>query len=160
MGKKNFKNLYKRIKSELGDITCKISYFSDNFDENKNYAGMIVYAVNGNFAWNNTGGKASGYKGRSFYVVIQCTNNWPSDVLKDVGNGQVHHHVIKSTFGFDYNQDIVCCGGFSYHNKQLKFSSLWLNGRSQEGWESDGSKYLSRPEQILVEHCFEEYKKF
>ncbi|CAG8624370.1 22455_t:CDS:1, partial [Dentiscutata erythropus] len=26
-----------------------------------------------------------------------CTNNWPSDVLRDVGNSQVHHHIIKST---------------------------------------------------------------
>ncbi|CAG8484593.1 14283_t:CDS:2 [Dentiscutata erythropus] len=82
------------------------------------------------------------------------------EVLNDVGNGQVHHYLIKNTFGFDYDQDIICCGGFSYHEKQLKFSSVWLNERNQKGWESDGSKYLSGPEQILVEYCFEEYKKF
>jgi hypothetical protein len=49
MGKENFKDLYRRIKSELGEITCKISAYSDSFDENKNYAGMIVYAIDGKF---------------------------------------------------------------------------------------------------------------
>jgi hypothetical protein len=49
MGKKNFQGLYKKIKSELGDVTCKISNYSDNFDPNKNYAGMIVYAIDRKF---------------------------------------------------------------------------------------------------------------
>lgn len=157
-GRQNFKSLYRSVKSQLGRPSCKVSFFSDNFDSSKNYAGMIVYAVNGSFNWMNTGGRASGYKGRSFYIIVQCTNNWPSDVLRDVGQGRVHHYLIKNTLGFDYDQDLVCCGGFSYVNGSLKFSSVWLNGRNQVGCSSDGSKYLSGPEQTLVEYCFEQYK--
>jgi len=157
-GRQNFKSLYRRIKSQLGRPSCKVSYFSDNFDPSKNYAGMIVYSVNGNFSWMNTAGQASGYKGRSFYIIVQCTNNWPSDVLRDVGQGRVHHYLIKNTLGFDYDQDLVCCGGFSYVNGSLKFSSVWLNGRDQVGCSSDGSKYLSTPEQALVEYCFGQYR--
>ena len=74
-GKKNFTSFYKNIKSKLGKITCKISYFSDNFDPNKNYAGMIIYAVDGQFQWLNDAGKAKGWKGRSFYIAIQCTDD-------------------------------------------------------------------------------------
>ncbi|KAF0381438.1 hypothetical protein F8M41_012073 [Gigaspora margarita] len=136
MGKEYFRKLYKRIKSELGDINCKISHFSDKFDESKSYAGMIVYAIDGKFTWKNTGGKASGYEGKSFYIivwvsnyicfskitkispnVIQCTNHWPSEAYRD-GGGLVHHYLVKNTLGYDFNQDIVCCGGFSYHKNR------------------------------------------
>ncbi|CAG8693525.1 hypothetical protein C2G38_2174731 [Gigaspora rosea] len=159
MGKENFKKLYKRIKYELGSITCKISGFSDEFDEDKDYAGMIVYAIDGEFAWENTGGITSGYRGKSFYIIIQCTDDWPPEVLRDVGKGQVHHYLIKNTFGFDFNQDIICCGGFSYHEKTLKYSSVWLNERDQTGCKSDGTKYLSRREKVLVKYCFKKYKQ-
>jgi hypothetical protein len=33
-----------------GKPTCKISGYSDVFDEDKDYAGMIVYAVNNEFS--------------------------------------------------------------------------------------------------------------
>ncbi|KAF0465764.1 hypothetical protein F8M41_026211 [Gigaspora margarita] len=159
MGKENFRKLYKRIKSELGDINCKISHFSDKFDESKSYAGMIVYAIDGKFTWKNTGGKASGHEGKSFYIIIQCTNHWPSEAYRD-GGGLVHHYLVKNTLGYDYNQDIVCCGGFSYHKNRLKFNSSWLNGKDQKGCRSNGLRHLSDPEQILIEYSFEQYKKY
>jgi hypothetical protein len=56
MGKKDFKGLYRSIKRNLGDdITCKTSYFCDNFDPKLNYAGVIIYAIDGNGKWENTG---------------------------------------------------------------------------------------------------------
>ena len=158
-GKKDFKGLYKRIKSQIGKPTCKISYFSDDFNPNKNYAGMIVYAIDGKYQWLNEGGKAKGWKGRSFYLSIQCSNDWPSDVIRETEQGRVHHYLIKNVLGFDYSQDVVCCGGFAWHNGELKFSSVWLNGRNQVGWESDGEKNLSPEEKMLVQYCFEKYKE-
>ncbi len=46
---------------------------------------------------------------------------------------EIHHYLIKRTFGIEYDQDIVCCGGFAYHKgnkdayRKLKYSSVWLN---------------------------------
>lgn len=158
-GKKNFNQLYKRIKSELKEITCKISAYSDEFEEGKNYAGMIVYSLDDQFKWRNDKGRARGQNGRSFYIVIQCTDEWPSEVFKEAKQGRVHDYLIRNTLGIEYNQKIVCCGGFSYHDRKLKHSSVWLNGVDQKGSRTDGSKYLSDSEKVLVEYCFEKYKE-
>lgn len=55
MGKLDFKNLYQRIKRDLGDVTCKTSFYCDKFDPTRNYAGVIVYAIDGNYRWTNSG---------------------------------------------------------------------------------------------------------
>jgi hypothetical protein len=55
MGKENFKELYRRIKTELNTITCKTSFYCDRFDPARNYAGVIVYAIDGKFQWKNYG---------------------------------------------------------------------------------------------------------
>ncbi len=47
MGKKDFKKIYRSIKNDLGSVTCKTSYFCDNFKSNCNYAGVIIYAIDG-----------------------------------------------------------------------------------------------------------------
>jgi hypothetical protein len=120
---------------------------------------MIVYAVNNEFSWTNEGGLLEGYNGRAFYVVIQCTNDWPDDVLRDVGNGRVHHYLIENTLGISFGQGVVCCGGFSYHDGELKFSSIWLNQNDQKGCKTDGSKYLNKAEKSLVRYCFNQYKR-
>ncbi|WNE40486.1 MAG: hypothetical protein GBAus27B_000553 [Mycoplasmataceae bacterium] len=157
-GKKNFVDFYKRLKSDIGKSSCKISHYSDQFEKDKNYAGMIVYSVNNEFKWFNDKGKANGHRGRSFYIVVQCTDKWPELAFKEAKQGRVHDYLIKDTLGIEYNQDIVCCGGFSYHNGQMKYSSVWLNGRDQKGCKSDGNKYLSNNEKVLVDYCFEIYK--
>ncbi|CAF1407248.1 unnamed protein product, partial [Rotaria sordida] len=83
MGKKNFKDLYRRIKREQGNVTCEISVFSDKFNPFFQYVGVIVYAIDGKFEWENReGGRAHGHRGRSFYVIIQCTDKWPKDYYK------------------------------------------------------------------------------
>jgi len=164
MGKKDFRKLYRRIKSELGEISCKISYFSDDFDSNKNYAGIIVYAIDGKFRWVNKSGKAKGYNGRSFYIIIRCTDDYDEDKKRNAGQGMVHHYPLEDTLGYEIDKDRVCCGGFAYHKRKLKFSSIWLNQNTQNGingedWETDDNKQLSKPEKVLVEYCFEQYKK-
>ena len=55
MGRDDFAKLYKECKLECGEITGKISYFSDNFEANKNYAGIIVYKIDGKCKWKNDG---------------------------------------------------------------------------------------------------------
>ena len=169
MGKQSFEVLYRQIRTEMlnefGKITGKISLYGDKFDPNKNYAGMIVYAIDGKFKWVNTDGKANGQRGRSFYVVIQCTDNWPEEARGRAGSGLVHDYLIKYTLGIEHSQvnesgqRRVCCGGFGYCDKKLKFSSAWLNGSDQIGCKSDRLKYLSDLERVLVKYCFEEYMK-
>lgn len=55
MGKNNFKDLYRRVKSEQGTVTCEISIFSDKFNPLLRYAGVIIYAIDGKFEWENRG---------------------------------------------------------------------------------------------------------
>lgn len=169
MGKQNFENFYRQIKSELlpkfGKITGKISLYGENFDPSKNYAGMILYAIDGEFEWKNTGGKASGQRGWSFYVVIQSTNNWPSEAYGRARQGYVHDYLIKNVLGREHGErdsqgrQKICCGGFGYRDGQLKFSSWWLNSSHQIGCDSDGTKYLSDAERVLIKYCFERYKE-
>ncbi|CAF4666997.1 unnamed protein product [Rotaria socialis] len=149
------------MKEEMGTVTCRISQFSDEFYSCNNYAGAIIYGIDGQFQWQNLeSGQAYGYKGRSFYIIIQCTDNWPEENLKAAGQGRVQDYLLKNVLGIDYDQDRVACGGFSYVDGELKFSSVWLNARNQTGAESDGSKYLSDLEVDLVKFCFDQYKEY
>ena len=93
-------------------------------------------------------------------MIIQCTDYWPSDVLKEAGQGRVHDYLLKNVLGIDYNQGRIACGGFSYHKGELKFSSVWLNSNNQIGAESDGDKMLSILERSLVRYCFKQYKLY
>lgn len=104
------------------------------------------------------GGLANGYAGRSFYLIIQSTNNWPTEHLKAAGQGRVHDYLLSNVLGQDFNQNRVACGGFGFVNGTLRFSSVWLNQNNQTGAESDGSKMLSVEERKLVEYCFNQYK--
>jgi hypothetical protein len=159
-GRSDFSGLCRRIKDDLGgDLTCRISCNSDSFYSWKNYAGVIVYAMNGNFRWVSSGGRASGRNGRSFYMIIKCTDNWGSDRI-GIGSGIFHGSIIKDELGIDlsYNSNTVCGGGFVYRNGELKFNSHALNSVDQAVCSSDGSSELSYYEKRLVEHCFNEYK--
>jgi hypothetical protein len=164
MGKTDFKTLCKKARQDIGaPLTLKISAFSDTYDSKKNYAGMMVYAVDGKFQWVNAAGDAKGYKGRSFYFGILDTSKYPGDALnRDVGLGRVHHHLILRLTGREFDQDTVCCGGFAIHGGELKFSSVWLNARDQTPKDafgkSDGNKMLSALEQKLCEFGVEKWK--
>lgn len=57
------------------------------------------------------------------------------------------------------DQKRIACGGFAYLFGELRFSSISLNGTDQTDGPTDGSRYLSEPEKILVTYCWDEYKK-
>lgn len=165
MGKQNFESFYRTIKSELdGKTTGKISYYSDKFESGKSYAGAIIYAIDGEFKWKNESGRAKGQNCRSFYVIIQCTDNWPEEAKNRArGSGLVHDYLIKNVLGIEHSEEIqgkkrICCGGFSYCDGKLKFSSIWLNQTNQWGCNTDGEKYLSDVERLLIKYCFEQWK--
>lgn len=105
------------------------------------------------------GGKDIGRRRKSFYIIIQCTDEWPKEYYKEVGQGTVHDYLLKNVLGMDSDQKRIACGGFAYLLGQLKFSSMWLNGTDQADAPTDGSRYLSEPEKALVTYCWEEYKR-
>ena len=76
-----------------------------------------------------------------------------------MGQGTVHDYLLKNVLGIESDQNRIACGGFAYLFGELRFSSVWLNGTSQFAAETDGSRYLSDPEKILVNYCWEEYIK-
>lgn len=161
MGKKNFANFYREMRSNLGSKPkCKISYYSDDFYPNKNYVGAIVYSVDKNFSWKNEDGILKNQKGRSLYFIVQCVDDWPREILQDAHNGSLQKYLIKKNFGIDPQSGRVCCSGFSYHEGQLKFNSQWLNGIDQNHCKSDGLRSLNSSEKELVQHCFSQYRQY
>ncbi|KAJ6643867.1 hypothetical protein Bhyg_08832 [Pseudolycoriella hygida] len=96
-------------------------------------------------------------------MIVKNTANFSDQ--REVGKGRVHFEPILQVLGIDQGQsDTVLCGGFSYHDSRLKFSSIWLNDASQINLDgekecSDGSKYLSGDEHILIEYCWKQYTK-
>jgi len=151
-GRSDFSGLCRRIKDDLGgDLTCRISDDSDYFYSNRNYAGVIIYAVDGKFRWQFS----NSHIGRSFSMIIKCADGWGSP-----GIGGFHASIIKDKFGIDlsYNNNSVCCGGFVWRDGTLRFNSYALNSVDQIGGSSDGSSELSYYEKRLVEYCFNEYK--
>mmetsp|Transcript_13740 Transcript_13740/g.24344 ORF Transcript_13740/g.24344 Transcript_13740/m.24344 type:complete len:260 (-) Transcript_13740:1188-1967(-) len=165
MGKKDFHSIYSEACRELGSRpTIKVSHFSDRYDQNKNFAGVIVYHNRGSFTWYNERGVAKGFKGRAIYVILRCTDSWPEEAFKRAGEGMVHDYLYKFLFDNDFNKRQTCCGGFAVMKGTLKYSSVWLNQQSsgseaQRPWQSDGSKFLSKGEQLLVNIAVRSWKE-
>jgi len=118
--------------------------------------------VDGKFNWKSGGGDTKGHGGKTFYVGILDTSKYPTDELKrDVGQGRVHHYIIRKLLGREFSQDTVCCGGFAILKGTIHHSSVWLNQRDQypkDGFgKTDGGKYLSSLEQELVNHVVKEW---
>jgi len=164
MGKKDFHSIYSEACRELGSRpTIKVSHFSDRYDQNKNFAGVIVYHNRGSFTWYNEQGVAKGYKGRAVYVILRCTDSWPEEAFKRAGEGMVHDYLYKFLFDNDFNKRQTCCGGFAVMKGTLKYSSIWLNKQSsgseaQRPWQSDGNKLLSKGEELLVDIAVRSWK--
>jgi hypothetical protein len=162
MGKKDFKGICQQAKKTNGTLSVKLSYFCDTYSSTASYAGIIIYAVDGQFKWTSTSGDTKGHGGQTFYVGIIDTAKYPAGELsRDVGQGRVHHYVIRKLIGREYSQDTVCCGGFAILKGKMHFSSVWLNQRDQypkEGFgKSDGSKFLSTLEQEVVEYVIQQW---
>eukprot|EP00485_Elphidium_margaritaceum_P022571 CAMPEP_0202712930 /NCGR_PEP_ID=MMETSP1385-20130828/47574_1 /ASSEMBLY_ACC=CAM_ASM_000861 /TAXON_ID=933848 /ORGANISM="Elphidium margaritaceum" /LENGTH=182 /DNA_ID=CAMNT_0049373127 /DNA_START=145 /DNA_END=693 /DNA_ORIENTATION=- len=161
MGKKDFQQIYRDLKQEIGgDLTCKISYYSDNFEPNKDFGGVVIYKKNDKAKWKNDAGKLKGHSGRSFYVILQKTNGWD---VEQKGTGRMHPFVIENHMGIaKFSQIPVFCGaGFAYHDGKVKYHSIWLNSGTccNKSYPSDGDKCLSYTEKKLVDHVVEQWKK-
>mmetsp|Transcript_69362 Transcript_69362/g.62232 ORF Transcript_69362/g.62232 Transcript_69362/m.62232 type:complete len:183 (+) Transcript_69362:107-655(+) len=163
MGKSDFGKLYKECKAEVGGkITIKISFYSDKFDPNKDFGGVIVYKKGGKCKWKNEKGALKGHSGRSFYVIIMETNQWEPE---QSGPGKMHPFVVTHHMEMNKAEQLqsILGGGFAYFEKELKYHSIWLNSGSccgeQSKHKSDGSKKLSKKEQMLIDHVFTEWKK-
>ena len=164
-GKRNFKeiceNARRKFQSYNKSVTGRISCDSDTYYSWKDYACAIIYSINGDCKWENTGGEAKGRGGWSFYVIIKCTNDWPSEDKTDTGNGVVHRSLIRRGLGFDINNTTSVCGaGFAWHNGELRFGSWSLNERNVIGGVSDGTRDLSSDEKTLARFCWEQYTSY
>jgi len=162
MGKKDFQAICRQAKLSNGSLTIKLSYFCDTYSSTASYAGIIVYAVDGKFQWTSASGDTKGHGGKTFYVGILDTAKYPAgELTRDVGQGRVHHYIIRKLLGREFSQDTVCCGGFAILKSTVHYSSVWLNQRDQypkEGFgKSDGSKYLASLEQELVLHTIQQW---
>jgi hypothetical protein len=166
MGKRNFKQMYQDAARDLGETpTIKLSTYCDGYQPNNNYAGIIIYHTYGEYKWQQRPGQgiAGGYRGRAFYVLILCTDNWPSYARRDAGRGMVHDYLYRQYFDMEYSAGKTCCGGFAVLNGIPRYSSVWLNTQSGNvrgrSWQSDGNKNLSTHEESLVDIAIEEWKQ-
>lgn len=157
MGKSNFEQIYQDASQFLGERpTVKLSSFCDHFSPKCNYAGMIIYHSYGSYRWKQRPGQgvAAGYRGRSFYVLIMCTDSWPAEALRAAGEGRVHDYLYQQYFNMAYSNKRSCCAGFAVLKGESVYSSVYLNNQSGRvkglTWSSDGSKYMSQPEKELV----------
>ena len=163
MGKENFGRIYADSCKELGGASIKLSGFCSIYDKSKDYAAMIVYHHRGQYKWENITGVAEGYKCRSFYILIQCTDDWDATCFRRAQKGYVHDHLYKEMFGCSHEAGLTCCGGFAIMKGKPKYSSTWLNHQSSYetslSWKSDGSKELSIAEKKLVNLGIRAWKK-
>lgn len=165
MGKLHFEQIYQDAAQFLGERpTIKLSSFCDRYNSQHNYAGLIIYHTYGSYRWLQQPGQgvAGGYRARSFYVLIMCTDAWPSDALKAAGQGRVHDYLYRKYFNIDFRSQQSCCAGFAVLKGQSVYSSAYLNTQSGSvkglSWSSDGSKYMSPPEKDLVDAAISAWK--
>lgn len=164
-GKRYFYELYRKIRNKLGWPTIKISCDSDAYrnEEDYNYACAMIYAMNGEFKWENLRGDACGRNGKSFYVIIKITNFWPSGSQRPRGAGMVHHYLIEKALGYEIdNSNFVCGAGFAWNNKEFRATSYYMNQYNQN-WsfcENDtSSDQLSEYEEKIARFIWEKYKE-
>lgn len=163
-GKSNFsqicENAKRKFQSYGRDVTGRISCDSDPHDYGKNYAGAIIYAIDGDYKWENKAGDAEGRTGWSFYMIIKSTSDWPSWAFGSYG-AQVHGYLIYKALGFDLSNSSdeykICGAGFARENGVFKVSSVSLNGSNTREGISDGDGYLRGKEKELVEYCWDQY---
>ena len=161
MGKQNFQHIYLAAAQALGERpTIKLSTFCETYKPEKRYMGMIVYHAYGQFKWQQRVGQglAAGYRGRAFYVLILCTDDWPVGV-----QNEKHRYLYRKYFNMDHRACRACCGGFSVLNGQTEHSSSMVNGSrgSVHGlsWQCDGSHTLSAYEESLVDVAIDVWKR-
>lgn len=163
-GKSNFKqiceNAKRKFQSYGRDVTGRISCDSDQHYSWKNYAGAIIYAIDGEYKWENKAGDAKGRTGWSFYTIVKSTSDWPSGAIGSYGV-QVHGYLIYKALGFDLSNSSdeykITGAGFAREDGVFKVSSVSLNGSNSREGTSDGDGYLRDKEKELVEYCWDQY---
>ena len=158
--------IYQGAEKSLGRTpTIKISSVCDKYNKTANFAGIIVYHHNNKFKWFNRRGIVTGFNSQTFYVFIKDTGLWPDEAIADANKGKVHDYLYKKLLGYDYKEGRTCCGGFAVRGGEVEYSSVWLNQQNHSlrqplqemPWKSDGSKYLSSWEKIMVDTALEEW---
>jgi hypothetical protein len=161
MGKLDFKNThYKMMCETVGQRPkIKISGSSDRFDPTRKFAGLIIYSRRGKFDWWNDNLK---YKGRTLHVTLLDTGKWPTDAFRAAGQGMVHNYIFLRILGEDFRDNTCSVGGFAVMEGVTKYSSAWLNTKSNNSyehkWQADGSSELSAPEKELINFAVEQWK--
>mmetsp|Transcript_63644 Transcript_63644/g.77845 ORF Transcript_63644/g.77845 Transcript_63644/m.77845 type:complete len:189 (-) Transcript_63644:111-677(-) len=166
MGKRNFcRSHYQPICKELygGKApTMRLSHFSDRYRRGHNYAIVIMYTWRGEPEWRNS---HKGYDGRFLYVAFKDTTQWSGDRFRAAGQGRVHDAIFQDTFGEPFSDNKASCAGAAIVNGELKYSSIWLNQKTQTSagfrykWESDGSKEMSWAEKALIDIAVDAWKR-
>lgn len=161
MGKKDFDS---KIRSRFGgeEFTCKVSYYSDTYDPNARYAGIIIYHLDNELHWKTS----KGHNARGCYFIIQNTERWQSEEANDrAGKGMAHDFLYNFVTDVDFSRgpNTLCCGGFTVDKGTTKYSSVWLNETSNKDcefpWESDNDRNLCASERAIVDRVITEWKK-
>jgi len=164
MGKKDFNaTLYsKACRAEGSRPTLRVSELSDRYNPNKNFAGIVLWAHDGEFRWSKDKSNTN-YSGRFGYVMIKSTDDWSADDFQRAGQGMVHDKMFRTVLNCAYTDGRSAAGGFAIMHGQTKFSSIWLNKQSGSygalNWQSDDDKNLSAGEEALVAFAIEDWKR-
>jgi hypothetical protein len=97
MGKKDFNaTLYsKACRAEGSRPTLRVSELSDRYNPNKNFAGIVLWAHDGEFRWSKDKSNTN-YSGRFGYVMIKSTDDWSADDFQRAGQGMVHDKMFRT----------------------------------------------------------------
>ena len=108
MGKKNWSiTHYQAAEKEFGvRPKVKISYFCDRYDENAEFAGIVIYAIKDSFKWTEHE-SVTGHNGQFAYVMIKNTGKWKESEFKRAGEGRVHDAMFKKVMKGDYTDNKV-----------------------------------------------------
>lgn len=155
MGKKHFVSThYLPAKRALGgNVSLRITYCSDRYNPQGEFAGVIMYHRKGKFKWQN---KHNGCRERAFYVAILDTSKWPSDAFRGA-------YIFKERFGEDIRNNRASVGGFTVIDGTTRYRSALLNTKTNRSyankWYADGSDQLSNGERWLVDFAVQEWKR-
>lgn len=76
MGKQAFADIYVSVgNAQARRPVIQGSAFCDRYKSTSNYAGMIIYHMNGSHTWQHNVGICRGTPGTSFYVLILSTDS-------------------------------------------------------------------------------------
>lgn len=120
--------------------TLHVSCRSDKLDDEHDYAGMVLWAYNGESKWT-----VNGIKCRTGYIYIRKSAN--IEGLKSEQE-KVHGKLYKSLFKEDYTDQLFATG-FSFHKGSWKFTSF-LNKR-QDPPAREGRDISAKEQYVIMQ---------